>query len=101
MNLVEVPIKSSAEIKGGMVLVYDAAPEKRWLIRGNHRHSYVIDYKGQKVPVSNERKNKIMMSDFDDPNGVPFLGCFIPNPSDSPGGYKVYLPKNTPTGDTE
>lgn len=90
MTLVEVPIKSSAEISKGMVLIFVAAPEKRWLVRGNHRPYYPSEYKGQKVPISNHRKNKIMISDFDEPESVPFLGCFVINPRDNPGGYKVF-----------
>jgi len=96
MTLEEIPIKSSADLRDGMVLTYNSSPEKRWLIHGNHQHSYEIEYKGQKIPVSNQRRNKIMMRDFDDPNSVPFLGCFDINPNDY-AGYKVFRPTNTPT----
>lgn len=89
MNLVEVPIKSSAELRDGMVLIYNSLPEKRWLIRGNHRHSYTVEHQGQKIPVSNHRKNKIMISDFDNPKRESFLGCF----DITPEHYKVYRPK--------
>jgi len=93
MTLEEIPIKSSADLRDGMVLTYNSSPEKRWLIHGNHQHSYEIEYKGQKIPVSNQRRNKIMMRDFDDPNSVPFLGCF----DIQPDRYKVFRPTNTPT----